>query len=66
MIAMPIINSIPLIANRVVVAATVDASAKITAKKNSTATAMAPNIAINFTMFWVSPQDLNLTLASRE
>jgi len=59
-------NSIPLITNRVGAAATVDASAKITAKKNKTATAMAPNIAISFTKFGVTTQDLNLTLTGKE
>jgi len=59
-------NSIPLITNRVGADATVDASAKITAKKNNTATAMAPNTAISFTKFGVTAQDLNLTLASKE
>ncbi len=66
---MPIMNSIPLTISLVeasegfIAETNEEASAKITAKKNKTATAMAPNTAISFTNFGVTPQDLNLTLA---
>ena len=65
-IASPIMNRIPLVASLVVVAATEAASAKITAKKNKTATAMAPNIVIAFIIrFGVALSDLNLVLRKK-
>lgn len=57
----PIMKSIPLVASLAVVAWTEAASAKMTAKKNKTATAMAPRIVIAFIiMCGVLLSDLNL------
>ena len=60
-IAMPIMKSKRLVISRVEDAATDEASAKITAKKNKTATAIPPSTTINFiTSCFVMPEDLKL------
>ena len=61
--ANPMMNRMPLVARRAVVACTEAASAKITAKKNRIATAMVPRIVIAFIiMCGVVIPDLNLVL----
>ena len=63
MIAIPITNRTPLVTNLVRVDWTEAASAKMTAKKKTTATAMAPNTVIIFTfMFGVASSNLILPL----
>jgi hypothetical protein len=62
-IASPIMNRIPLAASRVGAAETEAARANIMAKKNTTATAIAPRIAIAFIISCgVLLPDLNLVL----
>ena len=49
--ATPIMNNMPLMINLEAVAWMVEASAKMTAKKNKTATAIPPIIVMTFTRF---------------
>ena len=51
--AMPMMNRMALVASRVRVAWTEAASAKMTTKKKTTATAMAPNTVMIFTVLLV-------------